>query len=219
MDHRSPWLTIWTQPKATIMQIVAHNPNQGLWWLASIYGFCSLMNLFQSMYMGMQFGIGAILIFAIILAPIWGYISFSVWSAFVTWTGKWLKGQGHFKAVRAAYAWSCVPLFVNIPLWILMVILLGQQLFMNNLPSETPGARVTAMFLILVAKVVLAIWSLVIYLNALASVQHFSVLKAIGNVILAGVVVSILSFVVWQVMGYVMDGQTVASLFLMNFFQ
>jgi hypothetical protein len=53
------------------------------------------------------------------------------------------------------------------------------------------------LFCVLIGKVVLAIWSLVIYLNALAEVQQYSVLRAIGNVIIAGIVVGIVCGVIW----------------------
>src|SRR5438105_4239723 len=129
MTTNNPWLTIWTKPRATIARIVGQNPNQSLWWLAAIYGFCSLLSLFQSMTLGSAMGTIGILILAVIIAPFYGYISFSIWSWFVLWTGKWFKGQGTFKTVRASYAWSCVPIIVSIPLWLLMVILFGHQLF------------------------------------------------------------------------------------------
>ncbi len=200
----NPWLTIWTKPRATIARIVETNPNRSLWWLAAIYGFCSLMNLFQSMALGATMGTGVILLVAIILSPFWGWLSFTIWSAFVAWVGKWFKGQGSFKAVRAAYAWSCVPIIVNIPLWLLMAVLFGHQLFLNYPEAHLlPNSLVTLLFVILVVKVALAVWSLVIYLNALAEVQKFSVIRAILNIIVAGVVLMLLLFVLWWILAYI----------------
>jgi hypothetical protein len=199
------WLSIWTKPKETIARVVAENPNKGLWVLAWIYGFCSLMNLFQSAVIGNSLGIGAILVVAIVLAPLWGYASFCVWSAVVHWVGKWFKGQGTFKTVRAAYAWSCVPIAVNVPLWLLMVALFGHQLFLNFPDAHLmPQSSIMIMFVILIIKVILAVWSLVIYLNALAEVQGFSVLKAILNVVVAGVILGVILFVIWSLLGHAM---------------
>ena len=216
MEH-NPWLSIWIRPRATIRSIVAQNPNRGLWVLAAIYGFCSLMNMFQSMVVGEGLGIGAILLLAVVLSPLWGWISFSVWSGFVSWVGKWFKGQGSFKTVRAAYAWSCVPILVNIPLWLLMVALFGHQLFLNYPEAHLlPNGLVTLLFVILIVKVILAIWSLVIYLNALAEVQNFSVIRAILNVIVAGLILSVVLFALWSLLVYwVGTGQpaNTASLF------
>lgn len=202
-ENKSPWLSIWTEPRATIARITAENPNRSLWWLAFIYGFSSMMNLCQSMALGSSLRTFAILVLAIVIAPFYGYISFSIWSWFVSWVGKLFKGQGEFKAIRAAYAWSCVPITLNIPLWLLMVLIFGHQLFLN-LPNahQLSTPLVFVLFVILIIKVILAIWSLVIYINALAEVQKYSVLRAIFNVIAAAIIVGIIFFILWSLLLY-----------------
>lgn len=205
MEHQNPWLSIWMNPRATIARIVADNPNRSLWLLAGIYGFCSVMNMFQSMALGNAMGSLGLIILGIIIAPFYGWVSFTIWSWFVAWVGKWFKGHGHFKAIRAAYAWSCVPIALNIPLWLLMVILFGHQLFLNFPDAHLlPSGQVTLLFVILIVKVVLAIWSLVIYLNALAEVQNYSILKAIFNVVVAGLIMAVIFFVLWSLLFYAM---------------
>ena len=211
----SPWISIWTHPRATIARIVAENPNRSLWLLAAIYGFCSLMNLFQSVLVGQRIGTLGILILAIVFSSIYGYISFTTWSWVVTWVGKWFKGQGHFKAVRAAYAWSCVPIVLNIPLWLLMVILFGHQLFLNFPDAHLlPASQVLFLFLILIAKVVLAIWSFVIYLNTLAEVQQFTIIRAILNVVVAGIILTIFFLILWSLLFYTVGGLASGPYFL-----
>lgn len=207
MNQLNPWLSIWTRPRITIRRIVNENPDRSLWWLAAVYGFCSMLNLLQSMTFGNVMGSVGILILALIFAPIYGFISFSIWSWFVFQTGKWFKGQGTFKSVRASYAWSCVPILINIPLWLLMVILFGHQLFTNFPDAHTlPSVQIFTLFAILFAKVAVAIWSLVIFLNALAEVQEYSVIKAIFNVLVAGLILGVLFFVLWSLLLYALGG-------------
>lgn len=198
---QSPWLSIWTRPRATIARIVGENPNKSLWLLAAIYGFSSLLNSFQSMSLGSALSPLTILILAIVISPVWGYISFSVWSAVVYWTGKWFKGDGDYPSVRASYSWSCVPLAVNVPLWLVMIALFGGQLFLNFPEGyRLSDGMITVLFFILVSKVVLAVWSLVIYINALAEVQHYSVLRAIFNIIVAGLIVATVLAALWMLL-------------------
>ena len=211
MSEHNPWLSIWTQPRATIRKIITVNPKRSLWLLAAIYGFSSLLNSFQSATLGTQMGMLPIFLIALILSPIWGFIVFGVWSWVVSWTGKWLKGRGDFQEVRAAYAWSCVPLTINGLLWIVMILIFGHVLFLNFPEGHAlNNGQATALFLILIAKVVLAIWSLVIYLNALAEVQQFSVLRAIGNVILSGIIIGVVLGILWTLSLYAM-GAAVGS--------
>lgn len=217
MEHRNPWFSIWTRPRATIAGIIAENPDRSIWWLASIYGFCSLMNMFQSIALGSAMGTFGILILAIVISPIYGYLSFSIWSWFVYRVGSWFKGQGTFKTVRAAYSWSCVPIILNIPLWLLMVMLFGHQLFLNFPDAHLlPTSLVILLFVILIAKVVLAVWSLVIYLNALAEVQSFSVLRAILNVVVAGLILAVVFFILWSLLIYALGGVAASSFMLLK---
>lgn len=196
---QNPWVTIWTEPRMTIQKVIAENPNKCLWWLASIYGFSSLLNSFQSMALGDQVGLVGLVGLAVILSWIWGYVVFSVWSWVVYGIGKIFRGKGTFQQVRAAYAWSCVPLLFNCALWIFLIALFGPALFSNISQNQmlTDGQS-TLLFLVLIAKVILAIWALVIYLNALSEVQQYSILRTIGNVLVAGLLVGFVLGLVWN---------------------
>ncbi len=213
-NHRqNPWLSIWFSPRATIARITASNPNQSLWILAAIYGFTSILNVFQSGAIGSQLSTLSLFLIAAVLSPIWGYLSFAIWSGLIAWTGKWLKGKGKFSTVRAAYAWSCVPFVFHIPLWIWMGALFGKQLF-QNFPDHDllTQSQVSLLFAIMIIKVILAIWSLVIYVNALAEVQSFSIFRAILNLIAAGIILVALLILLWVLVFYFTGAVTAHSM-------
>ncbi len=217
MEYSNPWISIWTHPRATIARIAVDHPNRSLWLLAGIYGFCSLMNMFQSIALGETLSILGIFILAVLLSPLYGYISFSLWSWFVFLVGKWFKGEGTFKTIRAAYAWSCVPMALNIPLWFLMVFLYGHQVFLNFPDTHLiSSSQVIFLFVILIVKVVLTVWSLVIYLNALAEVQRFSVLRAILSLVVTGVIVALIFFVLWIFLIYALGGLATSPFILLK---
>ena len=197
MIETNPWKTIWTEPRATIASVVSQNPNRHLWWLSSIYGFSSLLNTFQSILLGATVSLPGIFLLAIVFAPLWGYICFSVWSWVVSFTGKWLKGVGTFQQVRAAYAWSVVPLLANIPLWFVLAAVFGQQLFTNFSDSTVvTNGQVALLFAILLVRIGATVWSIVIYINALAQVQQFTILRAIGNILLAGLIFAVAAYLI-----------------------
>ncbi len=165
------------------------------------------------MMMGQRMGTVPIFTVALILSPIWGYLGFSIWSWVVHFTGKWLKGQGTFKEVRFAYAWSCFPLIVNVVLWFFLAAFYGRSLFANFSPESQvlSHSEVGILFLILLLRITAAVWSLVIYLNVLAEVRQYSVLRAIGNVIIAGLIIAIAFYlIVW--VGYSTFGAALPNL-------
>jgi len=201
----NPWLTMWTRPRATIRAIVTENPNRSLWLLAAIYGFSGILNAFQTAELGSRFPAWALVLIAMIFSPLWGYVLFSLWGWLVSVAGKLLKGEGSFGAVRAAYAWSCVPLAVNVVLWLLLVMVMGRQIFQNFVDSHLMSqAQILILFVLLIGKMAFVIWAIVLYLNALAEVQKFSILRAIGNVIIAGVMAGVILAIIYSlVMGLV----------------
>jgi hypothetical protein len=191
----NPWKTVWTEPRATISAVVAQNPDRCLWWLAAIYGFSSVLNMSQTLLLGYRIHWAGVVLLAIVLGPLVGFLNFTVWSWVVHFTGKWLRGVGTFKAVRAAYSWSMVPMIVNIPLWLALIGIFGQRLFMEfNETMMLTDLQVGFLFGVFLIRIATAVWSIVIYLNGLAQVQQFTILRAIGNVLIAALLLAVVSY-------------------------
>lgn len=213
MDN--PWRSIWCNPRSTIRSIVDQNPNRCLWLLAFICGFTVLLNGFQSFPIAIQIGLIPMFAIAVILAALFGYVVFAVWSWAILVTGKLFKGKGRFATVRAAYAWSCVPLLVNLCIWLVLVFLFGSILFFGPQPHLVlSGATITLLFLLLIGKVVFSIWSIVIFLQALSEVQSYSVLRAIGNAILATLFLIILAAIPLFLLGLLSGASVPHTAFL-----
>lgn len=216
-EKKNPWLSIWTSPRETIRQINEQNPNRALFALCWIYGFSALLNLSQSMMLGASLSTIAILIIALILAPLYGYINFSIWSFFVHIVGKLFKGAATFKSVRSAYAWSSVPILINVPLWLLMVALFGHQLFLNMPNAETlSGGKVFILFAVLILKVIISVWSFVIYVIGLSEVQKYSVLRSIFNILVTAVLVAVLVYILWMILAFATTGMAVSPTTFIN---
>lgn len=198
MASNNPWLSILTKPRATISKIVAENPKRGLWLLAWIYGFLSLLNCFQSVTLGHSVSLFPILLLAVVFAPVWGIVVFTIWSWAVYWVGKLFRGSGTFIEVRAAFAWSCVPLLFSILLWVLLLFAFGSSLFLN-FPEGQPmqNGQMTILFGALIAKVVVAIWSLVLFINALAEVEGFSIARSILTIALSWIAIGVVIALLW----------------------
>lgn len=206
----NPWISIWTSPRKTIAHIVSQNPKRGLWLLAAIYGFLSLLNGFQSSALGNAAHAILIIILAIIFSPVWGMIIFGIWSWVVYRIGKLLKGQSSFAFVRAAFAWSCVPLVINIALWILLVLIFGTALFQSDPLTGSMGLLLG----VLVIKVVVLVWSLVIFINALAEVQKISIGRSIANIVLAWIAIALVITLIWLGLGFITNASmTSAAIF------
>ena len=198
MASENPWISIWTAPRSTISKIVSENPKRGLWPLAWIYGILSLLSGSQSLSLGHSMSLLSLLLLAIVFAPLWGMAVFGIWSWVVYWVGRLLGGVGDFSFIRAAYAWSCAPLLVSLILWVLLISFFGSNLFQQSPDTHfMQQGLVILLFGSLIAKTVLSIWSLVIFINTLAEVQKFSILRSISNIILAWIAIGVVIWLVW----------------------
>ena len=185
----NPWTQMWVKPKESIRKIINFNPNYRLFVLSYLYGFVSLISLSQSMSLGQAINIYFIILICLILAPVWGFLVFSFSSIFVYFTGKWLKGNANYQQIRAAIAWSNVPILGNLVLWVILFVLFGTKLF-QNFPKEymLTNIQTAITFAISLLQLVLSIWVLILYINTLAEVQKFSIIKAIFNIIISVVI-------------------------------
>ncbi|NGX34987.1 MAG: hypothetical protein K1060chlam1_01353 [Candidatus Anoxychlamydiales bacterium] len=203
----NPWLKMWVKPKFTIRKIVDYNPNFRLFFLSTIYGFVSLLSSSQSFALGNTLHFFLVLLISLIIAPLWGYIAFSVSSFFIFVTGKWLKGKAKFTEVRSALAWANAPMIVNVVLWILLLIIFREDI-LKDFPEGfvlTKADRVL-IFLISLCQLVISIWIIVLYINALAEVQKFSIGRAVLNIVIAIVIFAFVFFVISLICFLIMKG-------------
>lgn len=195
----NPYLGIWTKPRATMEQI-RRTPNRGLLLFCIINGLLLNINFAQSFAIQGGMNWGLLLLLSILLSPITGYINLTVANFFVFVTGKWLKGRATFRESRAALAWSSFPLLVNVITWFLLFSVVGVKLFAP--PNELLFTRPETFFLfgVTIVQIVFSVWSLIVYFNALAFMQGFSVLRAIGNVVVATIFFLIVILILWVIL-------------------
>jgi hypothetical protein len=188
----NPWLSIWTQPRATIQQIIDTNPTQMVLPLALMAGFGQAMDRSFSNNAGDSLDWPMIVVMSLLIGSITGVISLYVGAALLKFTGKWIGGEGNIVNIRASLAWGSVPNVCGILLWIPLIAIAGQELFVEETPIlESKPGLMAIVFVLQLLSIVLGFWSFVAYLKCLGQVQGFSAWKALGNMILSALVVVI----------------------------
>jgi len=197
----NPWISMWTKPRATIRQIVAADPRRLVLALAAIAGISEGFDVASN---AREFLDARILPEALSLAAVSGAIlgicGLYVCAAVVRWTGLWIGGQASALHIRAAIAWSSLPVVWIAPLWLPMAALYGQELFTNKAPAldATLGgqpAMALSLLCFYLAGFVAELWAFVLLLKSLGQVQGFSAWKALGNLILAALLLCLAVFV------------------------
>ena len=134
---------------------------------------------------GEQLSISAIVVVGVVLGPPVGWILLYAGAWLVEMSCRLLRGQADSREVRAALAWSSVPLLATIPIWIIRAVLLGRELFTFAKPSLL--ANPTLAYILIatfIPELLLQIWWLVITVKALGEVQRFSAWRALNSLLL-----------------------------------
>jgi len=182
----NPWVSMWTQPRATIQQIVEANPKRFVLPLAALVGFSHYLNRCSDKNAGEALEWPRIILLAGVIGPIFGLVFLYIGGWLLRWTGKWVGGNASLQNIRAAIAWSGVPTLWALLLWIPALLLFGQELFTKETPILSASSSLSSTFLVYgLIDVVIVIWAFVVFLKCLGQVQGFSAWKAFVNGLLA----------------------------------
>lgn len=186
----NPWLDIWLEPRATIRAIVNYDPKYRFILLSAIYGLPMALNFAQSSSFIDSIPMWAILLASLVISPFIGALGISVSSLLLTWTGSWIGGKGNFQRVRCAVAWSNVPNAVTIFLWVVLMVVFGDQIFSKAFSEANfVGYQAGVVFIVFLVESIVSIWGFIILLKTLGEVQGFSAWKALLNVVIPLIIV------------------------------
>lgn len=189
----NPWATIWTRPRATIRRIVEADVRYQVVFLAILSGaLIWLERRWSNPSTASAFPM--LVVIAVIVGAILGVVELYINGALLKWAGAALGGVGSYAEVRAALAWSRVPIIVAVTIGIL-AILLGTDGPMLGAESTGSGASLALLHGALV------LWGFVVMLKCLGEVHRFSVWRALGSMLLIVAAIAVMLVAIIIVFG------------------
>jgi hypothetical protein len=182
LSRTSPFLTIWTRPRATIRSILEKAPTFRVLPIAMVGGIVQALQIESLLSAGSHFSILVILLMALVVGPPFGLILLYAGAWIVELSCRLLGGKANSRDVRAAVAWSLVPFLATIPLGIIRIAFLGRDMFIFG--GVDPFAHPVLVYGTGIPELVLSIWCLVVTVKALGEVQRFSDLRAFNSMLL-----------------------------------
>lgn len=178
-----PWATIWTRPRATIRRIVETDVRYQVTSLAILSGaLIWLERRWSNPSPAPAFPM--LVVMAVIVGAILGVIELYVNGALLKWAGSALGGIGSYAEVRAALAWSRVPVIVAVTIGI-FAILLGTDGPMLGENGELTNSGASLLLL----HAFLVVWGFVVMLKCVGEVHRFSAWRALGSILLILIVI------------------------------
>ncbi|OYD06083.1 YIP1 family protein, partial [Paludifilum halophilum] len=88
----SPWWEIWLQPQRTIREVLEKNSKRSVILLVVLFGIAFCLEQASLRSVGDTVSLPALLVFSLILGPIFGLVGWAIISGLTYWTGSWLGG-------------------------------------------------------------------------------------------------------------------------------
>lgn len=194
---RSPWLTIWINPRETIRQVIRSRHSYLMLAIVATASFNATLNRFR-LSEGAHADTWSVLASNLLIGVPFAMLVFFIEAAFLKITGSWLNGKASHEDIQAAVAWSRVPIVWGLLVWILRIAVFEERafpyssapkasLFSDTIVLFNPFSGVQGAFLFAILNVLSAavsIWAFIILLNCLAEVQGYSIRNALLNVVL-----------------------------------
>ena len=179
---------IWTSPRIVFKFINESSYNKFITVLLILGGITSTLNNASNKNMGDKMPLISVLIVCLIGGVIFGWLSFYMYAALLSWTGKWLKGKGNTKSLLRMISYALIPSLVVLLLVIIRVVILGNAEFQSNVDILDKGIITTIIyFFSAFIEIVIVIWTLVLIVIGISEVQELSIWKSILNMILPGI--------------------------------
>ena len=185
----NPFLSVWLHPKQTARYVIEQ---KSLFYVIMlvIFGYiASAFSGFENTELYPDFSYVWIFLIVLILGPILGIIMMFITSGITFFVGKLLKGTGSFWDIFKACSLSSIPAIITGPLYILWMFVSPESFFY---------ATETSAFAIVmgIIMIVIAIWSVVIIVAAVAEAHQFSIMRSIVTLIIPAILLVIFIFVV-----------------------
>ena len=181
----NPFLSIWFQPRKTIQYIISQSsPGQLIIFLAVLAGINRVLARGPILELGKKFDLLTILLIVLVVGPLTGIAGLYLQAFGLRLTGRLLGGQADSSQLRAALAWSSLPMLLGLVLWIPQIAILGRYAFVKNPGEYVETGLMTLMLEFKLEQLILSLWSIVLQVKCVSEVQRVSIGKAILNIIL-----------------------------------
>tara|TARA_Y100000782_G_C10048635_1_gene208521 strand:+ start:33 stop:590 length:558 start_codon:yes stop_codon:yes gene_type:complete len=123
--------------------------------------------------------------FSVFGGALFGWISYHLYAALLSWTGKWIGGRASSKELLRVLAYGMLPAITALVFLILQIAIYGEAVFQEDL-DLTKGSSFDKViyYTSVFCEIVLSIWSFVLILIGISEVQNVGLFKAFLNLIL-----------------------------------
>lgn len=190
LTYKDIFTKIWTSPRLVFKYINDNHYNKYVTVLLVLSGISRSFDRASMKNMGDTISLWAILGNCILLGGLLGWISYYIYAALLSWTGKWLNGQGNTSSILTILSYAMIPSIIALVFLIPQIGIYGVEIFKQD-GDITSAGWISNVFVYgsMILEFILGIWTIVFCVVGISEVQKISIGKSILNLLLPGIVI------------------------------
>jgi hypothetical protein len=183
---------IWTSPRKVFRFINDTQYDKYVKVLLVLAGISRAFDRASMKDMGDNMSLLSIIGFSVLVGGLLGWISYYIYAALVSWTGKWLKGQGNTSSILRILSYAMTPAIFSLIFLIPQIGIYGNEMFKSD--GDIISAGLIANIFVyssIIIELILGIWTMVLCIIGISEVQKISIGKSILNLFLPIIVILI----------------------------
>ena len=183
---------IWLSPRKVFKFINEQQYDRYVYLLLALAGISNAFDRAVNKDLGDKMSLWGIILLCIVVGGLLGWISYYIYAGLISWTGKWLKGEGDSSSILRILSYALIPIIVALIFLVPQIGIYGKEIFKSDGDITSAGLIPNVIFYgTMILEFVLAIWTIVLCVVAVAEVQKFSIAKSILNLILPVLVIGV----------------------------
>ncbi|MDG5472059.1 YIP1 family protein [Jeotgalibacillus sp. ET6] len=195
---RNPFLSVWTQPKETVREVLG---NKGFGFTVAVAGAAGigtgLVNVQDSGF-EQSLPVAVVFLLAVLLGAAAGIAGAFIAGGLYTMVGKWFGGSGNYRRMFIAMAPCYIPQIAIGLVYIVVALIYGEQFLQAPDPDtfEMTTLPMSTYMITLLLSAVFGIWGVVITAKAIGIVHGFSSWKGLGVILSVAAVIFVIVLII-----------------------
>lgn len=176
---------MWTEPRRVLKYINETKYEKYFYIILFLAGVSGAFDRAAIKNMGENVSLLGIIAGCVLLGGFLGWLSYYIYAALLSWTGKWLDGKGNTDSIYRILAYAMFPSVVSLLFLVPQIAVYGIDLFRQDGDLVNAGVFGNIIFWgSLSLEIILGIFTLVFSVIGISEVQKISIGKSILNLLL-----------------------------------
>jgi len=193
LSDKEIFTEIWTSPRKVFRYIDEKKYDKYVTILLVLSGIARALNRAVSNNLGDRMSIWVIIGICIIVGGLFGWLTYYIYAVLISWTGKWLKGEGNTDSIIRIISYAMIPSVLALVILFPQISIYGCEMVKFDINTiSTDLFSIILFFLFAFLEFILGIWTIVLCVIGISEVQKFSIGKSILNLLMPGLILLVL---------------------------